>query len=157
MQKQSLRIETTGLMIGLGLIMLNLILISGCAATWKQSAPPAPPSNFQTLAEVNLADRAHAEETLAQFTLEESAVVGIHYSAQNIDTAYFKLNLEAETGTSYQILESEDYRTDANGGGSWQKSLAPGIYRLVLSAPQSPGTLSVGWGILDDPSGGEGS
>jgi hypothetical protein len=44
------------------------------------------------------------------------------------------------------ILHSEDYRTDHDGGGLWEHSLPPGTYRLVLTAEQGSGMLSVYWG-----------
>lgn len=129
--------------------MIFMVLTTGCAGARKQDAPMAAPSAYQLLTEISLADRAHVGETLGQFTLEQTAVTGIHYAIQNIDTTYFKLSLVAENGTSYLILESKDYRTDENGGGFWQESLPPGTYHVVLSAPQSPGTVSVSWGIVD--------
>jgi len=81
-----------------------------------------------------------------QFSLEETAVVGIFFTIRDIDTTYFDLSLSGLDGDSLVILHSEDYRTDRDGGGLWEQSLPPGAYRLVLTAAQSPGALSVYWG-----------
>jgi hypothetical protein len=141
----------------LAVVSIVAVLVAGCIVSPRQAAQPVPASSFQPLAEVNLGDQSRDGDTVGLFTLEETAVAGIRYTLKNVDTAYFMLSLVAADGTSYLILESEDYRTDENGGGFWQKDLAPGTYRLVLSAPQSPGAMSASWGIVVDSTAGQDS
>ncbi len=85
------------------------------------------------------------EEALAEFTLEETAVVKIFYTIPNIDTSYFDLSLKGSDGGNIVILHSEDFRTDKDGGGTWEQRLPPDVYRLMLTTSQTPGTLSVYW------------
>lgn len=102
-----------------------------------------PPPDFQPLAVVDLAAQAHAAEMVGQFTVTETAVVSLFYTIPNIDTTVFDLSLSGPDGDSIVILHSEAFRTDDNGGGTWEQSLPPGEYRLLLTAPQTDGTLSV--------------
>jgi hypothetical protein len=122
--------------IGLGLLIL-------AAATGCTTVQRTVPTNYQAVAEIFLPDRSFEAETIGEFTVEETAVVSIFYTLPNVDTTYFDLSLVGSDGDSHLILHSEDYQTDENGGGTWEQSLPPGIYRLVLTAHQSPGVLSV--------------
>ena len=129
------------------LLLVNLlvfILAVGCT-TDKQGNGLTPPPDFQLLAEVNLSTQSFDGEILGQFTLEETAVTIIFYTIPNINTTDFDLSLSGPAGSSYTILHSEDYQTDENGGGTWEQSLPPGDYSVVLTASQTPGTLSVYW------------
>jgi hypothetical protein len=130
------------------LLTLSLLIITftvGCIAA-QQEVSLTPPPNFQPLAEVDLSAQPFEGAILGQFTLEETAVTTIFYTIPNIDTAYFDLSLSGPDGSSYLILHSEDYQTDKHGGGEWEQNLPPGEYRVMLTAQQSPGVLSVYWG-----------
>jgi hypothetical protein len=124
-----------------GLFIFVLLTVS-CQT---DQAQPPPPPDFQFVAEVDLSVQPHAEELLGEFTLGETAVTRIFYTIPNIDTAIFDLSLSGPDGESFVILHSENFRTDENGGGAWEQSLPAGDYQLVLTAPQTPGTLSVYW------------
>jgi hypothetical protein len=119
--------------------ILNLI-VSGCTAS---QAPPTPPPDFQLVAEVDLSAHEYDQEILGEFTLANTDDAAILYTIPNIDTTYFELSLSGPDGNNHLILRSERYQTDENGGGMWEKTLPPGDYRLLLTAPQTPGTLSV--------------
>lgn len=114
---------------------------------WRQNQgnPAAVPPDFQLAAKVDLAARSYDGETVAQLSLAETSVVHIYYTLPNIDIAYFDLSLSGPNDDNLTILHSEDYRTDENGGGTWEQSLVPGAYQLKLTAPQTSGTLSVYW------------
>ena len=127
------------------LAMLVITAVVGCAAFQNQATGMASPAELQPVAEIDLSTRPYDQERLGQFTLTETAVVTIAYTLPNIDTSYFDLRLVESQGESLVILHSEDYRTDENGGGTWQQSLTPGAYRLLLTAEQSPGILTVYW------------
>jgi len=124
-----------------GFFIIALITVS-CTANQTQQAPPP---EFQLVAEVDLAAQSYDEETVGEFTVAETAVTSIFYAIPNIDTGYFDLSLIGPDGDSYLILHSENYRTDANGGGQWEQNLSPGVYQLALTVPQSPGILSIYW------------
>lgn len=123
------------------LVSLAYLFLQGRAQNQNNGA--AVSSDFQPLAQVDLAARAYHGDTVVQFTLEKTAVVNIFYTIPNIDTAYFDLRLIGTEGQSYVILHSEDFKTDEAGGGLWEQGLAPGDYHLELSAPQSPAVLSI--------------
>jgi hypothetical protein len=128
----------------LTLSLLMIVLIIGCNAD-KNSASLAPPPDFQPLAEIDLSTQPFDGEILGQFAVEETAVITIFYTIPNIDTTEFDLRLNGPNEDSYVILHSENFRTDENGGGTWEQNLAPGTYQVVLTASQTPGTLSVYW------------
>ena len=136
---------TRTLLLALGLIVILVLAVSSMLAQGRKTRL-APPADFQQAAEIDLSARPYDAETLMQFSLEETAVVGIFFTIRDIDTTYFDLSLSGLDGDSLVILHSEDYRTDRDGGGLWEQSLPPGAYRLVLTAAQSPGALSVYWG-----------
>lgn len=125
-------------------LLLVLGLISGCT-TITESASLMPGPDFTELAYVQLSNQSLNEETLGQFTIEEAGSVTLSYILPNIDTAYFYLSLVTPSGKSLTILRSEDYRTDARGGGTWEQELAPGTYQLLLTAAQCSGHITVYW------------
>ena len=71
----------------------------------------------QLLAEVDLGMKTWENEPVAQFSIDDTAEVGLYFSLQNLDTAYFELSLQGPDGYQTLILHSEDYRTDDNGAG----------------------------------------
>lgn len=133
-------------LLAVGLFSVFLLLLAYAFLGEAGQTGLAPPADFQPMAEIDLSAGPYNAETLGQFIVEEAAVVGIFFSIQGIDTPYFDLRLTGPDDESPVILHSEDYRTDADGGGLWEKSLAPGTYRLELTARQSPGALTVYWG-----------
>ena len=124
-----------------GLFIIVLLTVS-CQT---DQARPTPPLDFQFVAEVDLSAQPYDEKMLGEFTLAETAVTSIFYTIPNIDTTIFDLSLSGPDGESFVILHSENFRTDENGGGTWEQSLPAGDYQLVLTASQTPGTLSVYW------------
>lgn len=140
--KQSVRSTYPLLVIGL----VFILALGGCTALPFSSDTAAPPPGYQTLAQVDLSTQAHDEQTVGRFTLQEEADIGILFALQNVDSPYFDLRLHTEDDVSFMILHSEALRTDSRGGGLWERSLEPGMYRLVLTAEQSPGTLALAWG-----------
>jgi len=123
----------------MGLFIFVLLTVS-CQTDQAQ-----PPPDFQVVAEVDLSAQPYDAETVGEFTLGETAVARIFYTIPNIDTTNFDLSLIGPNDDSFVILHSEDFRTDEDGGGTWEQRLPAGDYRLVLTAPQTPGTLSVYW------------
>lgn len=127
----------------LAALFILVLLAASC-----QSAPgekSSPPPDFQFVAEVDLSSQSYNEEILGELTLAETADVAIFYTLPNLNTTNFDLALQGQNDNNIVILHSEDYRTDENGGGTWEKSLAPDTYRLALTADQSAGVLTVYW------------
>jgi hypothetical protein len=124
------------------LSLVIMIILAGCTVV---SGPTAqlPPQDFQLMAVVDLSTRVYDEEILGEFTLDKTAVVGIRYTLPNVDITYFDLSLIGPQEEKRVILHSENYRTDAHGGGEWEKNLMPGTYRLALIADGGHGILSV--------------
>lgn len=124
-----------------GLFIFVLFTVS-CQTNQTQ---PTPPPNFQFVAEVDLSAQPYDAETVGEFTLTETAVASIFYTIPNIDTTDFDLSLSGPNGDNFVILHSENFRTDENGGGTWEQTLAPGTYQIMLTASQTPSMLSVYW------------
>jgi hypothetical protein len=102
----------------------------------------APPPGFVAVAEVDFSKQVYAAKTLAEFTVEEPAYVGVFIAVRNINTSYFDLRVVGPDGYSSVVIHGEGYRADRDGG-LWEESLSPGTYQLVLTSHQSPGTASV--------------
>ena len=120
-------------------VLLLIPLLAGCTGQNDQVPPDA-----ELLTEVDLAAQPHEAAVVGEFEVAETAVVTLTYLVPNVETAVFDLTLTGPDD-NYVILHSEDYRTDENGGGSWEQSLAPGSYQLLLTASQTDGTLTVYW------------
>ena len=123
----------------LTLFMIGL-LTAGCQAN------QTPPPGFELVSEIDLAAQSYDEAVVGEFILAETAVTTIFYTRPNADIPYFDLSLMGPDDARHLILHSENYRTDENGGGTWEQSLTPGTYQLTLTAEQSAGILSVYWG-----------
>jgi hypothetical protein len=132
-------------LLGVGLL-IGLFVLSA-SLFWRQNQGNLAnvPPDFQLAARVDFTARSYDGETVAEISLTDTAVVHIYYTLPNINLAYFDLSLKAADGNTHLILHSEDYQTDENGGGVWEKHLSQGVYQLVLSAPHTTGTLSVYW------------
>ena len=126
-----------------GFFFVIILFIASCQAN---EAKLAPPPDFQLVAEVDLSDQSYDEEIVGKFTVAETAVTTLFYTLPNADTSYFDLSLIGPADDSLVILHSENYRTDKNGGGTWEQNLTPGTYQLILTAEPGPGVLSVYWG-----------
>jgi hypothetical protein len=125
------------LMIGILIVCSSLIIILSNALN-----PFAPPQGFQPVAQLDLASRAHTGETLWQFALDQPTEIGIYAVVQRIDTTYFDLRLTGSDGFDAVILHGEEYTADRDRV-LWSRVLPPGHYRLVVTAHQTPGTISI--------------
>jgi len=74
--------------------------------------------------------------------LDESTTVGIFIIVKEINTTYFDLSVTGADGYSSAVLQGEGYNAFQDGG-LWEENLPAGIYHLVLTSHQSPGTVSV--------------
>lgn len=132
-------------LLALGLFIVSFALVACTSRGEAQKTELAPPVDYQQVADIDLSAQPRDAETLGQFSLDETATVGVFYSIRDIDTPYFDLRLVGPDGNEHVILHSEDFRTDQHGGGLWEESLPPGAYHLELTASQSPGALAVYW------------
>jgi hypothetical protein len=98
------------------------------------------------LLNIDLATQVFNGETVGQIVVEETAVVGIFFTIQNVDTSCFDLSLADSESSRFVILHGEDFRTNEEGSGSWGKSLRSGMYQSVLTTEPNPGRLSIDWG-----------
>jgi len=124
------------------LTTLSVLILFAVGCNAEQTGL-TPPPDFQPVATVDLSAQPHDGTEVGDFTLTETAVVNLFYTLPNIDTTYFDLSLSGPNGDNLVILHSETFRTDENGGGTWEQRLSPGKYRLLLTVPQTSGTLSV--------------
>ena len=121
--------------------LVLVFLVNRLAATDPQTKL-LPPRGFEVVAEVKLSRQTYSAETLAEFTLENPAAVGVFIVVRDIDTSYFDLSLIGPDGYHSVILHGEDYRADRDGD-LWEENLLPGTYQLVLNSNQSTGTAAV--------------
>lgn len=61
------------------------------------------------------------------------------------DTPYLDLSHVGAGDSRSVVLHGEGYRSSGASSGTWQQRLQPGRYHLVLTAEESPGTLTVYW------------
>lgn len=108
-----------------------------------------PPPAYELAGEADLASRAFAEEAVMAFSLEEATAVGIFYALENVDTGYFELSLSGADGESRLLLRSQGLRTDQEGSGLWEEELPAGRYRLLLTADQGQGMVTLYRGTLE--------
>ena len=102
----------------------------------------SPPKDFVPVAQLDLSKQAYPSETLTQFTLDESTIVGVFIVVKEINTTYFNLSVTGADGYSSIVLHGEGYNAFQDGG-LWEENLPAGTYQLVLTSHQSPGTASV--------------
>jgi hypothetical protein len=121
-------------------------LLAGCTASANREETPAPPPHFEDLVQLDLSTGPVTDQVVGEFTLDETAEVGIFFTLQELNSDYFDLRLITPDGEAITILHGEEMRTDQNGGGLWEESLQPGAYRLLLTAHQSPGRVALYWG-----------
>lgn len=127
----------------LALMTGSLIACSGLIIVLSNALNPlAPPQSFQPIAQLDLLGRAYTDEALWQFALDQPAEIGIYAVVQGINTTYFDLRLTGSDGFAAVILHGEDYVTDQDRV-TWNRTLPPGQYQLVVTARQTPGTISI--------------
>lgn len=122
------------------LIAVSVYLL---VVTRNRVAEAVLPDSYRLMAVVDLAEQAHRETVLAEFSLTEPTAMELYFSLQSVDTSYLDLSLVAADGRIFLILHSEDYRTDEAGSGTWRETLLPGDYRLLLSAAQGQGKVTI--------------
>jgi hypothetical protein len=125
------------LMTGILITCSSLIIVLSNALN-----PLAPPQGFQPIAQLNLTSRTRTAETLWQFALDQPTVIDIYAVVQDINTTYLDLRLTGSDGSDAVILHGEDYTADQDRV-TWSRELLPGQYQLVVTARQTPGTISV--------------
>ncbi len=137
------QVVRVGLRLPLALMTGILITCSGLIVVLSNTLNPlAPPQGFQPVAQLDLASRARTDETLWQFALDQPTEVGVHAIVQGIDTTYFDLRLSGSNDFESVILHGEDYTANQDRV-TWGRALPPGQYRLVVTAHQTPGQVSV--------------
>lgn len=131
----------------LGLVAVAMVVALIFLALRRDNINAVPPA--EPVGEADLATQAYDAEALLTFTLAQPELTAIHYALENVDTAYLDLTLEADDGSSWVVLRSQGLRTDNQGGGTWERELPAGSYRLLLSAAQGNGTVAIYRGYLD--------
>jgi hypothetical protein len=134
----------------MGMVFVGFVLFAalsaGCTTVLQKEETPAPPPHFESLAQLDLSAGPVTDQVVGEFTLDETAEVGIFFTLQELNSDYFDLRLVTADGEEITILHGEAMRTDQNGGGLWEERLSPGAYRLLLTAHQSPGRVALYWG-----------
>lgn len=124
-------------------VALMLFVAVYVATRQAPARQPAPPEGFTHLGQADLSAQAHDETTLAQFSLAQTGDVSLFFTLEKLNAPLFDLSIEGADGARFSVMHSEALRTDRAGSGEWQETLPPGDYRLVLSAAQGAGALTV--------------
>lgn len=117
------------------------LIVEGQTANTAAS-PPAPPDGYRQVAEVDLPAGPYEDEPVAEFVVETAAFLGVFFVVREIDTTYIHFFLQGPDGFSAPLLRGEGYRT-STGSSHWHEIVPPGRYRLLLTADQSPGTITI--------------
>jgi hypothetical protein len=121
--------------------VFSAILLNKLAVNNPQ-AILSPPAGFAVVAEIDLSKQVYSAEPLAEFAVEKPSYVGVFIVVRNINTSYFDLRVAGAEGYDSVVMHGEGYRADRDGG-LWEETLSPGMYQLVLTSHQSPGTATV--------------
>lgn len=113
--------------------------------------PMDPPADHQQVAQIDLHTGPYQAETVADFSLDAAGELSIFLSIQDVDTAYINLTLAGPDGFSALLLRAEGYRAGRDTS-LWSETVPPGTYRVVLTAHQSPGTVTIYARDPDTPS-----
>ncbi len=121
-----------------------LLFVFGLSAAAKGNAlhELAPSHDFARITQIDLSTRAYSNETLIQFTVDDTTYVGVFIVVRNINTQYFDLSVTGTDNYHSTILHGEGYNV-LEDGGLWEQPLSPGTYQLVLTSHQSSGNASV--------------
>ena len=133
---------TVGVMTGIMAVCAILVFTLNLQAAGNLSARFSPPQGFARVVEIDLSARPYSSEIVARFTLDETSSAGVFIVVRNIDTTYFDLSVAGPDGSHSTVLHGEGYSASKDGG-SWEKNLPSGTYRLVLTSAPSPGTATV--------------
>lgn len=124
-------------------IALMLVVAVVVATRQLPARQPRPPQGYARLAQADLAAQAHNATTLAEFSLAQKGEVGLYFTLQNLRAGAFELVVVGGDGTRYTVMQAEALRTDRRGDGQWAETLPAGAYRLLLTATQSAGIVTV--------------
>lgn len=130
-------------LLGAVIACVMAFVVSGCSVLRSQTAVTEPPAGYVRIAEADLATGPYDAQILAAFTLDDTAVVSIYFTLQDVDIPFLELSLSGPDGSSRVMLRSAEFKTDAAGSGQWEESLAPGAYQVLLTAEPGQGRLAV--------------
>lgn len=106
------------------------------------ASSPEPPDGYRQVTQVDLPAGPYEDEPVTVFVLETAASLGIFFVVQEIDATYIHFFLQGPDGFSAPLLRGEGYRT-TTGSSRWREIVPPGTYQLLLTADQSPGTVTI--------------
>ena len=134
--------RTVPVMAGTLALCLMLVFWVNASASKNSLDRFSSPQNFVSIAQIDLSTRPYTSESLTQFSLDEPGYVGVFVSVRNIDTTYFDLTVTGPNGFHEIVLHGEGYNANQDGR-LWEKKLSPGIYEVMLTSHQSPGTALI--------------
>ncbi len=124
-------------------IALMLVVAVVVATRQLPARQPQPPLGYERLAQADLAAQAHESHQMAAFSLAQTGEVGLYFTLQNLHTSAFELVVVGAGGARYTVMQADALRTDRRGDGQWEEALPPGEYRLLLTATQSAGLVTI--------------
>lgn len=133
------------LVLGLsGLAALAIAVSAGATALAAGNAPgmPTPPPGSTQVAAVDLRAGPYQATAVAEFTVSRPGGGSVFIVYREVDTAYLEFQIQGPGGFRALLHRAEGYRARA-ASSDWRETLAPGTYRLLLTANQSPGTATV--------------
>jgi hypothetical protein len=133
---------TLSVMTGMVAFCVIVVVMLNISAAQNSLSRFSPPQDFEPIAHIDLSTQLYAAETLTEFSLDRSSLVGVFVVVYNINTTYFDLSVTGPNGFRSIVLHGEGYNAFQDGG-LWEKNLPPGVYRVVLTSHESPGKVSV--------------
>ncbi len=124
----------------LALMVVGVLMVVAINAT-AAAAGPLIPAGYQSVALLDLNQRAYEGEVVAEFSWTEGPA-GVFVIVQGIDTPYVDLKVEGPMGKVETILHGEDYSAFRDTV-FWEQHLMPGIHQVVLTSQLSPGTIEI--------------
>jgi hypothetical protein len=117
-------------------VMLNMFAARNSLSRFS------PPQDFESVAQIDLSTQTYFAETLTEFSLDRSSLVGVFVVINDINTTYIDLSVTGPKGFHSIVLHGEGYNA-FQYGGLWEKDLPAGTYQVVLTSHQSPGNVSI--------------
>ncbi len=134
--------KTIGIMTGILAACVFTTLALNLQAAGNPAGRFSAPQGYSKAAEIDLSTRPYAAETIARFTVEQVSLNGVFIVVRDIDTDYFDLSVAGPAEDLATVLHGEGYSASQDGG-LWEKTLQPGVYKVVLTSDQSAGTASI--------------
>ncbi len=124
------------------LLGLTVFALNGFRFSTSTVASFVLPPDSRLIKTISLAESAHDKTNLCDFTLTESAPIGIYLIVENINTSFVDVRLTGPASYDQVIVHGEGYSA-AFDYPRLETTLQPGHYMCLLTSQPSSGTISL--------------